>query len=347
MAFEGSIFGCFYTNENMTSMTPIDMMRHSIYPVWYTWEVEPLFQYIKDSYQTNTPLVLAGFDVQQYTKSITERPHFLRNVISKINPDSAEAVYQLDSLLISMRIANTYGYWDYLADNEEYLVKRYENIVQFMDQNMNELKQAFLDNPGIPLISRQAAWSMIAYIHEIAAWKVEDEVSSFEFRDKGMADNIDFLLDELYPDSKIIVWAHNTHIRHNNIDVMFLEPQCKSMGAWVSQRHRSELYTIGFYMYRGQAATNIRDIYDIEHASYGSLESIFYTVRKRYCFVDLLNQSPKTGNPWMFERILAKRWGYTDLKMVLKDQYDGILFIDTVTPPDYIPSEYFKSDVPG
>jgi len=88
-------------------------------------------------------------------------------------------------------------------------------------------------------------------------------------------------------------------------------------------------------MYRGKAAMNNRDIYSIEPALPGSLESIFYQARKKYCFVDMANEQREAGNSWMFESIYSKSWGTIDLQMILKDQYDGILFIDTVNPPQY------------
>jgi len=88
-------------------------------------------------------------------------------------------------------------------------------------------------------------------------------------------------------------------------------------------------------MYRGKAAWNNRNIYDIEPAISGSLESIFYQARKKYCYVDMANEQRDSGNSWMFESICSKSWGTTDLQMILKDQYDGVLFIDTVNPPQY------------
>lgn len=336
IAFESSIFDCFYTYENSSSMTPIQMMINSIYGVWYTWEVELLFEYIKESQKTNNPLTLAGFDVKPSSFGFKAHPQFFKDVISKVDSNFANTVYHLDSLLVAKAFEDPEKFMDYLAKNEENLVFQYENIVYFLDQHMTELKQAYLDNQRIPLIARQAAWSMTVFIHVWAAFSANDYVSGFESRDKGMADNIGFLLEELYPDSKIIVWAHNAHIRHNNIEVTNLNPQPQSMGTWLAQKHSHELYTIGLYMYRGKAATNAREIYNITPAVSGSLESIFYRARKKYCFVDLSKEVLNTGNSWMFEPIVAKEWGTIKAKMILKDQYDGILFIDTVTPPEYV-----------
>jgi erythromycin esterase len=39
----------------------------------------------------------------------------------------------------------------------------------------------------------------------------------------------------------------------------------------------------------------------------------------------------------MFRRITAKQWGTQSEQIIPRDEYDGILFVDTVHPPHYIP----------
>jgi erythromycin esterase-like protein len=90
-------------------------------------------------------------------------------------------------------------------------------------------------------------------------------------------------------------------------------------------------------MYRGLAAENDRSTYWIEPPSPNSIESVFYRTRRKYCFVDLLHQQQEAGNSWMFNSFLAKTGGQTDVNMIPRDEYDAILFIDTVKPPDYLP----------
>ena len=152
-------------------------------------------------------------------------------------------------------------------------------------------------------------------------------------RDSGMADNLDFLLDELYPDRKIILWGHNFHLRHDNAAV---EPDpLRTMGSWVAKRHRDEMYTVGLYMYRGHATQNDRDAYPVWRGGSGSLESILHQARKKYLFVDLSRAERTPGSEWIFTPIKAKSWGTLDLTLIPRDQYDSILFVDTATPPEY------------
>jgi erythromycin esterase len=184
----------------------------------------------------------------------------------------------------------------------------------------------------IPLFAHQIAVSMLDYID---FWL--DEENEMSIRDRAMANNVDFLKTVVYPDEKIIIWAHNLHIRHNNHQLdLSAYSKIKSMGSWLHDKYPDELYTIGLYMYEGQGTYNNREIYDVTSHSPNSLESIFHFTGYESCFVDLKHQKTVEGNEWMSSEILTKTWGLQDLRMIPRNQYDAILFIDTVSPPDYL-----------
>jgi erythromycin esterase-like protein len=62
IAFESSIYECFAANTNATNA--VDMLQRSIFTVWASEEVLPLFDYIQATQRTDHPLLLAGFDTQ-------------------------------------------------------------------------------------------------------------------------------------------------------------------------------------------------------------------------------------------------------------------------------------------
>ena len=49
IAFESSLFECFYANENAPDLSPMDIMRNSIFGVWHAHETLALFDYIKST----------------------------------------------------------------------------------------------------------------------------------------------------------------------------------------------------------------------------------------------------------------------------------------------------------
>ena len=149
----------------------------------------------------------------------------------------------------------------------------------------------------------------------------------------GMADNLSVLARDLYPDRKILIWAHNFHIRHANESTALVQ---RTMGGFIAERFRPELYTIGLYMNQGTAAQNDRTIYVIRPAPSGSMEWVLASAGPAALFVDLLHQTEEPGNVWMFQPIVTREWGVSSLQLVPRDQYDGVLFIDRVKSPNYV-----------
>jgi erythromycin esterase len=154
-------------------------------------------------------------------------------------------------------------------------------------------------------------------------------------RDRGMADNLDFVLDELHPGKKVMVWAHNFHIRK---DGQAVQPsRLHNMGSWVAALRRAEMYTVGFYMYRGTAANNYREVYSVlTPRDANTLETILYSARLRYAFYDVAHEPQTAGSRWLWDLTRALDWGTVPNTMVIRDQYDGIVFIDTTSMPKYL-----------
>jgi erythromycin esterase-like protein len=68
-----------------------------------------------------------------------------------------------------------------------------------------------------------------------------------------MAWNVEQIVEHLYPDEKVIVWAHNDHVRHDHAAVRPESgpPRGVGMGMPLRERYGSGLYTIGLYMLHG------------------------------------------------------------------------------------------------
>lgn len=336
IAFESGVFSCNHVNIFGRQRTSLNLMRSSIFGVWHTAEVLPLFTYIKSNHGTIPPLQLAGCDVQFSSGYVNDnRPEFFREIISSIDSAYAEIVFQVEEEFFV-----DYFDWNnrdaYVLAHGDSLKTFYREVTDFFDLHMSTLLQTYSHDPRIPQIARQSAWSTEKDVGRALERAMGNSSENYH-RDKGMADNVDFLMDILYPGEKIMIWAHNGHIRHHNTEMRVRVDRYKCMGAYLYDRHRDNLYTIGLYMYRGQAAMNNRTVYDIYPATDNSLEAIMYQTRRKYCFVDMLHQNHVPGTRWMSEYIVAKGWGTQPWEMKLKDQYDGILFIHTTHPPDYIP----------
>ncbi|MCP4216355.1 MAG: erythromycin esterase family protein [bacterium] len=352
IAFESGIFECFNANRNIPTLTAERIMRNSIFPVWHTREGLRLFDYIKETYDSERPLILAGFDTQMTSRQgVAKRPAFLRDVVAAVDPVYAEEVYNIDYSFVHIYLDEGYGAMEtYVMENKDALTGDYENMVAFFDTHKNLLLQAYAGEPLVPLIARQTAWSVTQFLEQVYYADVP-ALYPVPIRDKGMADNVEYLLNVVYPDKKIINWAHNAHIRHNNDETinLFSYHGTKMMGTWLLQRHPDELYTIGIYMHQGEGADNVRKTYQITPpTNTGHLCYVLSLSGEEMCFTDMANQMQSDGNAWMFEEIIARDWGMTlgRTRMVLRDQYHGILFINHVTAPDYLPRDLTYGTLP-
>jgi erythromycin esterase-like protein len=82
-------------------------------------------------------------------------------------------------------------------------------------------------------------------------------VSSWNLRDHHMADTLDRLLDHLGPASKVVVWAHNSHLGDARATEMGRAGEL-NVGQLVRERHRDAAFLLGFTTYSGEvtAASN-------------------------------------------------------------------------------------------
>lgn len=326
IAFESSIYECFTANAEVSS---IEMLRGSIFGVWATEEVLPLFDYIKESQKTEHPLTLAGFDTQiSSARGAAARPAFFRRIVSALDPDYAEEVATFDADFVRRSFDN--------ASATPRAQQFYERLEGFLRSNREPLVAAF---PGetAPAVAERTAWSMILYIRQLLAFAERPNDSSAEggvaIRDAGMADNLTALARDLYPNRKILIWAHNFHIRHANAST---PSTVRTMGSWIAERFRPELYTIGLYMNRGNAAQNDRAIYLINPAPQGSMEWVLASAGPPALFVDFLHVTGESGNAWMFQPVVTREWGVNALTLSPREQYDGVILIDRVSAPNYV-----------
>ena len=136
-----------------------------------------------------------------------------RDVVAVLDTAYARQVYDFDKELLNRPIGSRESSQSFFAEHGERLIAGYDSLAQFLRRHEAGLAEAFAEAPETPRLARQAAWSLGQYVRQNTALNPQDRT---ETRDRGMADNLTFLLNEHYPDKKIIVWGHNFHIRHAN-----------------------------------------------------------------------------------------------------------------------------------
>ena len=325
IAFESSLSDCYLANRDAGRASAESTMDRCIFGVWRTDEVLPLFEYIRSTHATARPLTLAGFDTQPSTGDM-DQVRVLREVVARVDSAYARRI----STLAAAGMLN----WESRARPglDTAAIATFDSAARWIDAHRGELVRAGA-SPADVMVARQSARSAVYRVRQMTR---RGTTGSSEARDAGMAENLDAIAGEMYPGKRVIVWAHNAHIRHAH----HLTPErpFRSMGGYVAERHRGELYTVGLYMGRGRAAWNDRIPYDVLAPPAGGLEAVLGAAGLRGGFVDLLGAGRSAGSEWMFQRLPALNWGSLPDAFVPAEQYDGLLYIDTVRPPAYRPS---------
>jgi erythromycin esterase len=333
VAFESGLYECQWANELVGRLGAESVMRNCLFGIWQTEEVLSLFDYISEARRSDRPLLLAGFDVNLSGSGWHQRPEFLfQRLIEPFDPDYAAHAFALDSLFLHRAISIEDR--EYIESHEAELVADFEALAAFLAEHRDEIAGAARTDPARVELAAQVARSAAAFVR-LGAADVRDHTApeASEIRDRGMADNLEFIADRLYPGKKIIVWAHNGHVRHDGLAV---EPNpAKTMGSWLAERRGEEVYTIGLYMYRGHAARDYDTVYEIARSPAGSLESMLSRAEAPWHFIDLSGVQLEPGASWMFTPSIAMLDGTRREMLVPRDQYDGIVFIDSVSPPHY------------
>lgn len=347
IAFESGIGETAAVNENEGILTPKEMMERSLPDIWQSKETLGLFDYIKQQRQTNRPLYLAGYDMQFINGYITQ---FISEWISKVNKEYGKQYFDFEmqamtDLFVAM---NKYGMWDPQLKEESKKVKdqyepKYKELIQFMNDNRVQLADMYPNNPHMVDIAIKALEGRVSFIESFQY----DTKGSYEFRDKIMADNVEWLTKVAYPGKKVILWAHNDHLAKNTSQIRTMENgkwinDFTSMGELLNKKLGDKEYVMGLYMNRGNATTiTTRKPFTIDPMPKGSLENLIIQSGYENTFVDLSKQKkPNKKNDWMFKPIYAAEDGMTaeiirpmSMEFIPKEQYDGIIVIDKVNAP--------------
>jgi erythromycin esterase len=336
LVFESALYQCYDADRTAGEASALSTLTGCAFGVWHTHEVLPLFEYLRTTRTSARPLHLAGIDIQPIGTNKDDRPQFLSSLVAVVDTDYAVQVSALDSTFLDVYARGGRERRAYFRTDEgRRMAEAYDHLAALLADKEAAIRGApDGGDPAAIVVARQTARSMARYIRQQAAPTTREYV---EVRDLGMAENLTVLLDELYPDRKVVVWGHNFHLRHANLEIppdttMFPDVAARTMGAWIHERYGDELYTIGLYAYRGEAADNGGELYRIEPAEPGSLEALFQGLGPGAHFVDLSRAIEGPGTDWIDTPITARYDGTIPLSIVPRDQYDAIIVVGEVTP---------------
>ncbi len=322
VAFESPMTACINADRLVATESAVNVMEACLFGVWQTTEVRPLFEYISTSRKSKAPLTIAGFDTQDLSEGVGVR---FKALLSAIAPQLAEQVdYHEKRLIKSFKNRE-------LSDAErESSVAFYDEVAKTLANHTAVLESHPLDSSYEAGIAVREAYSRIALLHQIAAGMNWIEASNL--RDERMAQNLEFLLDNVYRGRKVIVWAHNFHINYAQGSMTVPVP----MGEWLAKSRRSEMYSIGLFMGQGVVALNGRQLSRIALSERDQLSAVMANAGRRMSFVDFSRAKQTHGSAWIFEPIVDRMWLIDGFPITPINMFDAAIYIHRVTPQEYV-----------
>ena len=190
--------------------------------------------------------------------------------------------------------------------------------------------------------SSRAAWrdarQAAAVAYQACAMRVPG--TGLSYRDEMMAKNVQWLADEVFPNEKIVLWAHNDHVSFG------WRAGRKSMGTWLRDRFGRRMYVTGFAFRRGQlrvrGQTNGRlmdlALHDVPPAPEGTGDAVLSAAGMPLFFLDVLGVPAESRlGRWLAESHLHYNvgavWQTADAEANLSPErlsidYDGLVFIE-------------------
>ncbi|MFY2308791.1 erythromycin esterase family protein [Lysinibacillus fusiformis] len=336
LAFESGLGDVMNAQGKIDKQAALQTMKDAIFGVWWTKETLPLFEYAKTTQATEKPLVLAGFDIQQ--QGAFTNGDWLQN--PQLAQQFSDAEKQLAEWSSSKDLK---GY----QKEKTAIINVYKQVKAQVQTKEKELQKAYPNELQIVKLMERTLADRIRladeYVEltiqstiEMEQSKYESFLTTMEWRDQAMMENLLWLAEEVYPTEKFIVWAHNDHIRKAQSDVMGSPYPVKLMGERLPYIYKKYSYVLGLYMTSGETANNMGETMPVLPPIKGSIEDIVSSANQPYTFIDLRNRQNERGNSWMFEPRLSYSWGVIQESLVPRDQYDGILLIDKVNKPTYV-----------
>ncbi len=242
-------------------------VQHRYYGVFaYCKEMEPLWNYIDSLKHTANPLITEGFDLQNF--NFTELETELKQIISDttIEIDKIDVYWKVvrDSLMGGSHICQQKNV------TAEKLIAVFKQCLQ--DSVIQQSKyHTFVVN------------NIIQYIRSLLMG--EGSVQGRDFRDSIMAGNIQFIIENFYPNEKVIVWASNGHIIKSFSGLRFMRFFNKPMGQYLNETYGNKMFVILYTAGKGTSTfTCTNDKYVIRPRR-KSLEGQLNRQNANYAFV--------------------------------------------------------------
>ena len=294
LAWESGIYDCLAVDAAFRSDLPADQAAsEGIFAVWtMSDQVLPTLEYVRETWNTDRPLLTAGFDCQ-----ITSPRGNLRYADDMTAFFEAARPNGLDTDTVTAfqegvaRLLGKNGPYSPTDDERGSFRGAVEAMIEHIASRPEGLVRAH--SPERIAITKRCLESLLLQEESRArgrTGKIEDN----NIRDAAMGGNIVWLAEERFPERKIIVWAASSHNLYDATDIRipasmgFSYEGYVAMGQPVREALGDDVYSIAFTAHEGEAAwASAPKANPLSPTPEGSLEHLFHELGHEHAFLDL------------------------------------------------------------
>lgn len=290
---------------------------------YHSEEIEQLAEYAKTQ---NGKLKIQGMDCQPQQNYLIERMTEIAQPIDTLFAQSvAEEMTNFNNLYQAENDNDT------IAFNKQR--DRFVDFISAYDLFLTQHKQAILNagNKEVAIESIKKSIEIFKKTYsEIQIGDIMSWPAAYNLRDKSMYEIV-MWFKETNPDSKIIIWAQNSHIEN--------EPKPNYNVTWMGHRLKEtfgeKYYSIGAVVYSGKNL-NYNGTFDFEHKDNKYLAYHLNQLQKEKFVLDLRNHNK---SDFTKELYLGMENNGNTAEFVAKDRFDGLLFLKHSDIPKLIESK--------
>ncbi|MFY2156333.1 erythromycin esterase family protein [Cytobacillus firmus] len=327
LVFESSLGACSFSSKQRVNSSKEQLVKQSLFKVWHTKEMVELFTWIKATESSESSMIISGFDIQPSPiENITSE--VLMNLFFSIGEVYGNQIQKLEQDILHQYVHSrnsTMSKKERKMKQKE-LRESYQSLLLLLKQNYTYLQEKF-DQETLKIAERVLR-NRVQLVDMIAA----SFMKAIKLRNKMMADNIVWLVQEMFAGEKIIIWSHNNHISKKMKGMIGF----KSTFSYVPTEVKQNSYSIGFFMYSGNAADNSRKIYEVKEPEQDSIEYRMQKLGHDVGFLDISKQSKIPENQWLFKYSYTMDEG-RDLTLIRPHAcFDGLINCSKVNAPTYL-----------
>lgn len=290
IAMEGGLGDINLAYRDIDTIAAKNLRDYTLFGNFKAKEIDTLFNHIKNTSKSERPLIYAGYDTQFSSNYFITKMTKLLKPLNKTLADSFP--HKIYSFQKAFQASHNNDSINYIKHRDIY-INTAKQISTLITTNKEQLITSKLLNDK-DYVFIQKTLNMFIQSTDLS---YANRFMGYGLRDKLMAENLIWLLEEVYPDKKVIVWAHNGHVEKNFVEGY----NTKLMGHFLKEKYGENYYTIGLFAYEGEAYQHwTQNRIPFKNNDSLAIENKLYKTNKNCPFLDMskLKQTPNTK--WLF-----------------------------------------------